>query len=210
MHIALTTATLILLTLAMLLLRIFWNGGPPRLRFGLIAVSISAVLLQALFAATKWGTTSDRLNIFIFWLAVAAYEFLVLLFSRLSPRWLTSLSAAILLLPVFASSIVLPLTELFDPSSYKTVSVGNHLFYQVRPWGVSGGGNTGADLIVSYRPPIVPFLRHKIRIIPFNDRECNSNAAVAIPSPSTKTVLGRCPRWPSESAGTVDKLFPLS
>jgi hypothetical protein len=210
MHIALTTAVLALLTVAMLLLRIFWNGGPPRLRFGILAVSISLVLLQSFFAATRWGTISDRLNVFIFWLAVAAYEFLVLFFSRMSPKWLTTLSATILLIPVFASSIVLPLTELFDSSSYKTVSVGNNLFYQVRPWGNTGGGNKGADLIVFYRPPIAPFLRHKIRIIPFNDHECNSSAAVAIPFPSTKTVLGRCPGSSSESAGTVDKLFPLS
>jgi hypothetical protein len=210
MHIALTTAVLILLTVAMLLLRIFWNGGSPRLRLWLIGVSISLVLLQAFFAATRWGTTSDHLNIFIFWLAIASYEFLVLLFSRLSPKWLTSLSAAILLIPVFASSIVLPLTELFDPSSYKTVSVGNNLFYEVRPWFNPSGANKGADLIVSYRPPIAPFFRHKIRTIPFNDRECNSNAAIAIPFPTAKTVLGRCPRWPSESPGTVDKSFPLS
>ncbi|WP_353063102.1 hypothetical protein RBB77_17670 [Tunturibacter psychrotolerans] len=210
MHIALTTAVLALLTAAMLLLRFFWNGGSPRLRFGIVTVSIALVLLQAFFAATKWGTISDRLNIFIFWLAVAAYEFLVLFFSRLSPKWLTTLSATILLIPVFASSIVLPLTELFDPPSYKTVPVGDNLFYEVKPWGNTGGGRTGADLIVSYRPPIAPFLRHKIRIIPFNDGECNSSAAVAIPFPSTKTVLGRCPGWSSESAGTVDKLFPLS
>ena len=210
MHIALTTAVLVLLTVAMLLLRIFWNGEPPRLRLGILTVSISLVLLESFFAATRWGTISDRLNVFIFWLAVAAYEFLVLFFSRLSPKWLTSLSASILLIPVFASSIVLPLTELFDPASYKTVPAGDNLFYEVKPWGDTGGGRTGADLIVSYRPPIAPFLRHKIRIIPFNDGECNSSAAIAIPFPSTKTVLGRCPGWPSESSGTVDKLFPLS
>jgi hypothetical protein len=210
MHIALTTAILALLTVAMLLLRIFWKGVPSRLSFGIIAVSMALVLLEAFFAATRWGTISDRLNIFIFWLAVAAYEFLVFFFSRLSPKWLTSLSAAILIIPVFATSIVLPLTELFDPSSYKSVSIGNNLFYEVKPWGNPGGGNKGADLIVSYRPPVAPFLRHKIRIIPFNDRECNSSAAVAVPFPATKTLLGRCPAWPSESAGTVDKLFPLS
>src|ERR1700760_889823 len=130
MHIALTIAVLILLTGAMLLLRIFWNGRPPRLTFGILTVSVSLVLLQSFFAATKWGTISNRLNIFIFWLAVAAYEFLVFFFSRLSPKWLTTLSAIILLIPVFASSIVLPLTELFDPSSYKTVPVGNNLFYE--------------------------------------------------------------------------------
>jgi hypothetical protein len=210
MQIALTTATLILLTVAMLLLRIFWNGIPSRLRFGIVALSIALVLLQAFFAATRWGTTSDRFNVIINWSAVAAYELLVLLFSKLPPKWLTTLSAAILLIPVFASSIVLPLTELFDPSFYKPVPIGNNLFYEVRPWFTPNGVNKGADLIVSYHPPIAPFLSHKIRTIPFSDRECNSNAAVAITLPATKTLLGRCPRWPSGSAGTVDKPVPLS
>jgi hypothetical protein len=210
MNIPLTTAVLILLSGATLVVRIFWDNIHYRLRLNIITASVALVLLQAFFAASKWGTTSDKLNVFINWLAVAAYELLVLLFTRLSPRWLTYFSATILLIPVFGASIVLPLTELFDPSSYKTVSIGNNLFYEVKPWGNPGSGNKGADVIVSYRPPIAPFLQHKVRIIPFNDRECNSNAAIAVPFPAAKTVLGRCPRWPSEREGTVDKLFPLS
>ncbi|NYF51665.1 hypothetical protein [Tunturiibacter gelidoferens] len=210
MNIPLTTAVLILLSGAMLLVRIFWDRIHSRLKLSIVSASIALVLIQVFFAASKWGTTSDRLNVFINWLAVAAYEILVLLFTRLSPRWLTYFSATILLIPVFGASIMLPLAELFDPSSYKTVPIGGNLFYEVKPWGNPGSGNKGADLIVSYHPPIAPFLRHKVRVIPFNDRECNSNAAIAIPFPATKTVLGRCPRWPSESEGTVDKLFPLS
>lgn len=210
MNIPLTTAVLILLSGAMLLVRIFWDRIHSRLKLSLITASIALVLIQVFFVASKWGMTSDRLNVFINWLAVAAYELLVLLFTRLSPKWLTYLSAAILVVPVFGASVMLPLTEIFDPSSYAKVPIGDDFFYEVKPWANAGNGTKGADLIVSYRPPIAPFFRHKVRTISFNDRECNSSAAIAIPSPATKTVLGRCPRWPSESAGTVDKIFPLS
>jgi len=209
MNIPLTATVLILLSGAMLLVRIFWEHIPSRLRFIIFTISIILLLLHSFFAASRWGTTSDKLNVLINWLAVAAYELLVLLFTRLSPRWLTYLCAIILLIPVFGASILLPLGELFDPSSYKTVPIGNNLFYEVKPWGDPGSGNKGADVIVSYRPPFAPFLRRKARTIPFSDRECNSNAAFAIPFPDTNTVLGRCPKWTSPAPETVDKLLPL-
>lgn len=193
----------------MLLVRIFWERIPPRLRFTILTISIILLFLHAFFAASRWGTTSDKLNALINWLAVAAYELLILLFTRLSPRWLTYLSATVLLIPVFGASILLPLGDLFDPTSYKTVPIGNNLFYEVKPWGDPGSGNKGADVIVSYRPSFAPFLRRKTRTIPFSDRECNSTAAFAIPFPDTRTVLGRCPYWPAQAPGSVDKLLPL-
>jgi hypothetical protein len=210
MNVALTIVVLATMMAAMLILRVAWIRLPPRLRFGLVTASVTLVAIQAFCAATKWGTTSDRLNTIIYWLAVAGYGLLILLFSRLSPRWLTSLSAAVLLLLVFTASILLSLSEIFESSHVKKIPVGNHLFYEAKPWRNTGAGMQGVDVIVSYRPPFAPFLRHKMQIIPFNDHECNSRAAIAIPSPRTKTVLGSCPRWPSESGGPVNKLLPLS
>jgi hypothetical protein len=209
MYIPLTTAALALLTVAMLLLRIFWSRVPPRLRFFLIRALIAMIVLHGLIVVTKWTTTSDRLNVLINWLAIAGYELLVLLFSRLSPRWLTLPSAIILLIPLFASSILGPLTYLFEPGSHAKVSLGDHLFYEVNPWSNTGGGNKGVDVVIYYRPPFAPFIRHKLQSIPFNDRECNSRAASATVFPAKKTVLGRCPNWPSQASGTVDKLLPL-
>ena len=209
MYIPLTTAALALLTVAMLLLRIFWSRVPPRLRFLLIRASIAIIIFHGLFVVTKWTTTSYRLNVFINWLAIAGYELLVLLFSRLSPRWLTLPSTIILLIPLFASSILVPLTHLFEPASSKNLSLGDHLFYEVSPWSNAGGGNKGVDVIIYYRPPFAPFMRHKLQSIPFNDQECNSRAASAVAFPAKKSVLGRCPNWPSQPAGTLDKLLPL-
>jgi hypothetical protein len=209
MYIPLTTAALALLTVAMLLLRIFWSRVPPRLRFFLIRASIAVIVLHGLFVVTKWTTTSGRLNVFINWLAIAGYELLVLLFSSLPPRWLTLPSTIILLIPLFASTILFPLTHIFDPASRKNVSLGDHLFYEIDPWTNSGSGNQGVDVVIYYRPPVAPFFRHKLQSIPFNDQECNSRAASAIAFPAGKTVLGRCPNWPSQPAGTLDKLLPL-
>jgi len=209
MYIPITTATLALLTVAMLLLRVFWPRVPARLRSLLIRASIAMIILHGLFVATKWNTTSDRLNVLINWLAIAGYELLVLLFSRLSPRWLTLPSAAVLLIPLFASSILIPLTRSFEPGYNKSVSMGDHLFYEISPWTNTGGGNSGVDVIIYHRSPFAPFLRHKLQTIPFNTEECNAYAAFAIPGPTPKTVLGCCPRWASQPPGTHDKLLPL-
>ena len=209
MYIPLTTAALALLTVAMILLRIFWSRVPPRLRFLLIRASIAIIALHGLFAVTKWTTTSERLNVLINWLAIAGYELLVLLFSRLPPRWLTLPSTIILLIPLFASSILGPLTDIFEPASHKNLPLGDHLYYQINPWTNSGGGNKGVDVIIYYRPPFVPFLRHKLQSIPFNDQECNSRAASAVALPAKKTVLARCPHSTAQPAKSEDRIVRL-
>jgi hypothetical protein len=209
MYIPATTITLALLTIAMVLLRTFWSRLPPRLKSILIRASIVMIVLHGLFVATKWATTSDLLNVIINWLAIASYELLIVLFSRLSPRWLTIPSAAILLIPLFSSSILSPLARLFALDPHPKVSLHDHLFYVVSPWSNVGGGTAGVDVSVYYRPPFAPFLCHKLQTIPFNDQECNSRAATAKAFPAEKTVLGRCPYWHSQSGETLDKLLPL-
>jgi hypothetical protein len=211
MYIPITTAALALLTVAMILLRVFWDRLPSLLRFVLIRTSIALVLLQVFFAATKWGTTSNHWNAFISWLAVASYELLILLFSRLSPRWLTSISATILLIPLFAASILFPLTDLFSPWPNNNVSINRHFFYEIKPWGSFGSANDsdGVDLLVCYRPAFAPFLRRKIQTIPFNNRECHAMAVSATISPDSKTVVASCPSWPSAPPRTVEKLLRL-
>jgi hypothetical protein len=205
MYIPITIAALAVLTVAMILLQTLWLRVPPRFRAFLVRASIALIVLHGAFSVTKWSTTSDRLNVLINWLAIAGYELLILLFSRLSPRWLTIPSAAVLLVPLFASIVIIPLTHLFYPGTVKTGPLGNHLFYNVDPWTLSGG----VDVIIYYRSPFIPFLRHKVQTIPFNDQECNSIAAFAELGTTPRTVLGRCPSRPVGSTGTLDKLLPL-
>jgi hypothetical protein len=208
MHIPSTIAALVLLTAAMLLLRIFWMRIGARLRFFLIRASIAIILIHAFFAASKWGTSSSYLNVIINWLAIAGYELLVLLFSRLSPKWLTTLSTIILIIPLFSSSILLPLTRVFNPSMIPRVSMGHNLYYKVAPWNVDSPANTGVDLDILYSPPFVPFLSHKIQTQPFNTHDCNAFASFAVLGPTPRTVIARCPPWPSETV-VEDKLLQL-
>lgn len=207
MPIPITIAALALLTVAMILVRIFWLRFPQRVRPILIGTSVIVIVLHVLFEATKWSTTSDRVNVLIDWLAIAGYELLVLLFSRVSPRWLTLPSAFILLVPLISSSVLLPLTALFQPGSQAKVLIADHLFYEVVPWANTGGGNAGVDIVIYRRSLLVPFLRHKLHAIPFNNQECNAYAAFATSLPANH-FLGRCPYWPTQSNGTLDKIFP--
>jgi hypothetical protein len=209
MYIPITIAALASLTAAMILLRIFWLRLPSRLRFILIRASIVLVTLHVLFVVTKWSTISDRLNTVINWLAIAGYALLILLFSRLSPRWLTIPSAVILLLPVFAASIVIPLARLFEPGSPRNIPLGNHLFYEVSPWANMNGGNAGVDVFIYYIPSFAPFLRHRIQVIPYNNGECNTSGTYVTLLSNPKAVLGHCPGWPNQGPGTVDKRLPL-
>jgi hypothetical protein len=209
MHIPITIAALTLLTAAMVLLRIFWIRLDYRLRFFLIRGSIGIIALHAFFAVSKWETSSGYVNVIINWLAIAGYELLVLLFSRLSPKWLTTFSAVILIAPLFASSILLPLTRIFQPGTIPRVPIGNHLYYRVSRWSVDGAANSGVDLDIIYSPPFLPFLSHKVQNQPFNTQECNAFASSALLGPTPRTVIARCPHWPNEPPGAEDKLLQL-
>jgi hypothetical protein len=209
MSITITAAILVLLTVAMLLLRIFWLRIPLGFRAFLVRGAVAMVLLHVFFVATKWGTTSTRVNAIITWLAIAGYELLILLFSRLSPKWLTSLSAAILLIPLFASTVLFPLSLVLEPDSIARVPLGNHLYYKIVPWANNGAGNAGIDLNVYYIPPFAPFLSRKIGTQSFNMEHCNAFAAYAQPGPGPKTVVARCPHSSAQPAGTDNRILRL-
>src|SRR5271154_5414112 len=206
MSIPLTFATLALMTVAIILLGAFWSRVPHGLRVFLPRAAIALMLLQGFFVFTKWGTTSERLNVLINWLAVAGYELLLVLFSRLSPRWLTSLSAAVLIVPLFASSIVMPLAHILDHGALKMVPIGHHLYYKSVAW---SGGGSGVDLDVYYRPPLLPFLSRKVQTRSFNSEQCDAFSAVIQPGPDSETVLAHCPHTPSQPPGSDDKILRL-
>ena len=203
-----TFAALALLTAAMILLSAFWMRVPPGLRWLLIRGAIAMITVHAFFSVTKWGTTSTYVNVIINWLAIAGYELLLVLFSRLSPRWLTTISAAILMVPLFASSILLPLSGIFRPGSLQEVTFDRHLYYKVVPWSNNGAGNSGVDLDVYYRPWFAPFLSRRVETQSFNTMQCNALAAYAVRRDG-KTVLARCPHWPNQPAGTEDKVLTI-
>jgi hypothetical protein len=205
MDIAITVVILVLLTVAVLLLRIFWLRIPSGFRAFLLRGAVAIIFLHLFFVATKWGMTSTRVNAIITWLAIAGYELLILLFSRLSPKWLTSLSAVILLIPLFAASSLFPLALVLQPDSIPRVPLGNHLFYKIEPWS-SGAGNPGVDLNIYYTPPFAPFLSRRVGAQPFNTEHCNAFAAYALLGPEPKTVIARCPYSPAQPAKSDDRI----
>ncbi|MEI9979693.1 MAG: hypothetical protein WDN23_11990 [Edaphobacter sp.] len=209
MSIPLTYATLTLMTVAMVLLGAFWSHVPPRLRFFLPRAAIVLILLHGFFVVAKWGTTWDRLNVVINWLAVAGYELLLVLFSRLSPRWLTSLSAAILIVPLFASSVVMPLALIFRSGSLEKFSIDHNLYYIKNFWEENATGTPGVDLEIYYRPSFAPFLSRKLQTQPFNSAQCRASAATIQSGPNPGTVLARCPHLPSQAPGSDDKVIQL-
>lgn len=209
MDIQITIALLAGLTVAMVLLRIFWLRVPSPLRFLLIRAAIAVIVIHLLFTVTKWGTTSTHFNAIINWLAIAGYELLVLLFSRLSPKWLTSLSAAILIIPLFSSSILFPLALVLHLDSIPRVPLGNHLYYKIVPWSSNGPNNSGVDLNIYYTPRFAPFLSRKVGTQAFNADECNASKAFAVPGAQPKTILAHCPHSASQPAGTDDKIIRI-
>ena len=142
---------------------------------------------------------------------MAGYEIILMLFARLSPRWLTSISALILMLPVFASTILLPLVPIFDPATYPLRPFARNYAFQSLPWGQGEGATstTGVEITVYYRPRLLPFLRQDRQVVFFSNQQCDTGAAYVLPGPRPKTILARCPRWPSQPPGTEDQIVPL-
>jgi hypothetical protein len=209
MDIQITIALLVLLTAAMVLLRIFWLHVPSLLRFLLIRGAIVMIVIHLFFTVTKWGTTSTHFNAIINWLAIAGYELLILLFSCFSPKWLTSLSAAILIIPLFSSMILFPLALVLHLDSIPLHPLGDHLYYKIVPWSTNGPNNSGVDLNIYYRLPFAPFLTRKVGTQAFNAGQCDASAAFAVPGPEPKTILARCPNLPSLPSGSNDKIVRI-
>jgi len=204
-----TTFALALLTVAMLLLRIFWLRVPTTVRLISVRIAILLILVELIFTITKWSTSSDSVNHIIRWLAVVGYELLLMLFTRMAPRWLTSICTLILLVPLFAASVLQPLMQLFTPTMSKPNSIGKNLDFERNDWGKGSPGNSGSELLIYYQPRLIPLLRHDLVHVPFNNHQCNAGAAYAELGPIPKTILAHCPHWPSQGPGSEDRLIPL-
>jgi hypothetical protein len=210
MQVLLTIAVLASLMLAIILLRAFWSRVPARVRSFLVYAGLAMILIHVAFTLTKWSTTSDRLNSIINWGAIAGYVLIIVLFTLHRPRWLTTISAAILLLPVFASNILLPLAGLFDPASPDIARIDDRYIYEKNLWNEPGENqNSGADLVVFYQPHFVP-LRRKVQRATFNDMQCDAAASSAIIDRARKLIHFHCPALSTPAgSGAIDLLLPL-
>jgi hypothetical protein len=210
MQVIFTTALLASLTLAIVLLRVFWFHVPAKYRSFIVYTGLSMIFLHVAFTVTKWNTTSDRLNSLINWGAVAGYLLIIVLFTLQRPRWLTTISAVILILPVFASNILLPLRDLFNPVSPSVARIDNRYVYVRTLWDQPGENqNSGVDLMVFYQPRFVP-LRRKVQRATFNDMQCDASASSASIDHARKIIHFHCPASSTQAGSSpIDLLLPL-
>lgn len=208
MHLPLTFGLLGLLTAAVLLLRFCWWRLPQWLRRTLIVLAAAMVLVRIVFIGLQWSTVSTRLNALLSWAAVSGYEILLARFSLMRPQWLTSLSAIVLLGPLIGSTMMIPLTRVFDWAPADISSIGGPYILEKSPWDTDAAGNTGVDLIVFYRPRFVPFLRHLKERASFSNAECRAEAASVEADLKAHTVHFHCP--PREAGkAPLDVILPL-
>jgi hypothetical protein len=211
MRVLLTAVVLASLLLAIILLRVFWARVPAKARSFLIYTGLAMMFLHVAFTLSKWSTTSYLLNAIINWGAVAGYILVIALFTLLRPRWLTTISALILILPVFATNIFLPLQDLFaseDPP--KVTRIDRHYTYSQSFWDISGENqNSGVDLVVFYQPRFLP-LRRKVQRATFNDMECDASDSSASIDPASKIIHFHCPASLRKAGSApIDLLLPL-
>lgn len=209
MHIPLTIALLGLLTAATFLLRGWWWRIPIWLRRLVMGLASFMVLIRFFFLVSQWSTVSPRFNALLCWTGVAGYEILLARFSLMRPKWLTAPSAAILLLPLLGSTLLLPLTRIFDWSPADISPIGGHYICEKSPWDTASIGNSGVDLIVFYRPPYLPFLRHFVQRNSFSDGQCNSAASSAAADLTRRVIYFRCPALAGKQQRDVEQILPL-
>ena len=210
MHLVLTLAAFLLLTAAIVVLRLSWQRISPAAQRASIACACISLLLSAFSFVTHWSFTSPRANAALYWTAVASYELFLVLFTLLRPRLLTSLLALLLLLPILSTSIFVPLSEIFDHISSSMVPMRGDLFSERRPFASNSSAYTGVDLTVYFRPRWAPFLRHRRRGARYLNSQCNTAQSSAVLEPGATSVHMVCPAWPWEKGkGATDLVVPL-
>ena len=208
MHLPLTFGLLGLLTVTVIVLRFVWWNIPSWVRRSILWVAFAAFFLRIVSIATQWSLVSPRLNALHAWAAVAGYEVLLARFSLMRPRWLTSVGALILLMPLIGSTLVMPLTRFFDWSKADISSLDGPYIVEKSPWETDASGNSGMDLIVFYRPRFFPLVRHMVQRAAFGNSECRSEAATVKADLQTHSVHFHCPA--KENGKTpIDLVLPL-
>ncbi|QNI35738.1 hypothetical protein [Edaphobacter albus] len=208
MYLPLTFGLLGLLTAAVIVLRFRWWNIPSWIRRTILIVAFAAVFLRVAFLATQWSMVFPRMNAMHAWVSVTGYEILLARFSLMRPRWLTSIGALILLMPLIGSTLVMPLTRFFDWSKADISSLGGPYIVEKSPWDTDASGNSGMDLVVFYRPQFFPFVRHMVQRAAFGNDECRSEAATVKADLETRSVHFHCPAKESGKA-PIDLVLPL-
>jgi hypothetical protein len=159
--------------------------------------------------ATSWAFTSRFANEMIGCLATGAYSLLVSLLTLFRPKLLLRGVAFLLLLPVMAALVVLPLSA-YSQGRIQTQHITGNLFMDKVPWDAGAMGSSGTTLFIYEKPRLVPFIQHILQTVIFDDSECVSAEAFVVLQSDLRHVLARCP-WPEyqHKEGFHDFLVPL-
>lgn len=203
----LTFAVLLLMTGALVVLRLRWSRLTPKIHRVIIFCACAALLLHAISFATGWSTSSDHLNAAVYWIAMAAYEFFILLFTLLRPRWLTTTIAIILIVPVFSASPFLPLADLFYSAPHTVVRIGPNIISDRAPTGPEHTDSSGFDLAIYSHPSWTQFLRRRRQASHYFSAQCDASQASATLQPDGKHVLMSCPAAPNQPPDAARNLI---
>ena len=203
-----TALTLLLLFVLAVAFRRRWPTLGRRERVLVLGVTGALLLARSLEDAVRWEITSSRLNDVFVWARVAAYLLLAILFTRIRPRALTTLAAAVLLVPLLSASLYLPLELLFDETPRKTTAVGGDVVLEQIPWVRAGNDNRGVDYTVSRRSRRFPLLQRTFRVGRLYRTQCDIDDLSATLVASGAAVVLHCPAGaPGEAP--VDEEIPL-
>lgn len=184
------------LTGVLVLVRIFWTHIPRLVRSLLVTCAVIVPVVFGIASATRWSASSLHANYGLYWLCVLSYEFLLILFTRLRPRWLTSIIAVVLILPLLSASIFLPLALFFMNLSTTTARLGDSIVSERVPWGTGPVETSGTDLTIYYQPRWMPVLRRRLLSARYYGGQCDAWAAYAVVQPDQRSVLMVCPASP--------------
>jgi hypothetical protein len=207
MHFGQTIGLLVALTVAILILRFFWFRMPRRLERRVLLFAGFVVALRFIFLVALLRTMSPFFDALLCWTAVAGYELMLVRFSLMQPRWLTSISAFVLLLPIFGSTLLFPLTGIFDMEPADIRPIGGQYLLERSPWDVKVSGHAGVDLGIFYQPPWAPFLRHMVQRSSFGDEQCDSKAVIVTVDSANKLARFHCPGHEGQDA--IDLTLPI-
>jgi peptidoglycan/LPS O-acetylase OafA/YrhL len=209
-HIPITLAALTFFIAAIVVLRLRWRRLNIKLKRLLIVIALIPVMLALFSVATRISTTSDHLNSAVVWGFAIGYIFFVILFTLLRPVWLTSLIAAILLLPMSAASAIFPLADLFSNRHHHMQFFGNGLVSDLVSVDAVTPGASGADLNVYRRFTWAPFLQRKVESARYFNSQCDSFASyvTTLPDDHLRIVCPATPGMPPESK--IDMVVKIS
>ena len=210
MHAPITSAAIALLALVLVPLRFLWPRTPERLRRRLPRLVIAAFAVALLPHVTHWGTRWHLVNSLLDWVGLACYLILLVLFTRLQPCWLTTISAIILFLPLFAASPMLRLAELFDVQERPVVRLSERQVVERSRWDLQPMGSTGADFTLFREARWAPFLWHDETLLRFTDADCDTPRVTFKVVPDGSRAIASCPPRPGKGeTGSEDQVLML-